>query len=778
MNENTNADDKLRSKDTRWDRIRKRHLNSLSVKTETVKKFFAMDFIGRDQLKALSEDNSKKKVLDPVLVMNLRHEMVRTNVTRRTNITSKEITIQSTKSHNKKVEEHYIENELNKFKSELSRSRRKFESRPKICVNLNNESILESLEKCNKHTIDFYTTVQNALQKTNNQILEEEGSIATNQKAMQVSNEDHMDHLVYEKNVRFEDSVEVINYSPRDEILTEMCSSNTSSDVDSVASDIVDGVFENVRMETEIEMVGRSFEALQKPPSDATSDPTVMSQEIPKSAPLQESQLPSSVELLQVKRLFPPEINLNPQIENLDSNDSATTKSSETESKEQEAIISELFQSKSQNKEKILREYFLKWTHATTISKIEKLNLTNKNDRFKKINAFLDKIRREKQLGPAHKPIPVKPDVKENSIILAKKYQNKIKIQQDIIDLQKIKLERQERLIMELKLNKIIDEHKQSKEEVKQELRTVIKTGEVKNRTKAKCLRIVANLRDEEDEDEFSRLRGKALIMPKFLVNMQERAMERNVKHEQAKQRRLQQEAEREAAKIAAEEAKRLEDEEAKQKRIEALKEKRRLEKLAKLEKERARLRAIENNKKCQEYRRCWLLRNIGMEAFKRLIKRKRRFQKKAENHRRTVLKRKIFQLWITHVRKVWEHKIQLADNFYMKITKRFAFRAWLVYHNGERSKYLVAVDWYELKITEAIFQQWLGLMKLQKLIEATKSIQAVSHYNWSLRWKVLDHWRRLPQVLKIEKETEERRQRWRMKIWELLPDYKPNIDE
>lgn len=132
----------------------------------------------------------------------------------------------------------------------------------------------------------------------------------------------------------------------------------------------------------------------------------------------------------------------------------------------------------------------------------------------------------------------------------------RIKIQQDIIDLQKIKLERQERLIMELKLNKIIDEHKQSKEEVKQELRTVIKTGEVKNRTKAKCLRIVANLRDEENEDEFSRLRGKALIMPKFLVNMQERAMERNVKHEQAKQRRLQQEAEREAQKIAAEEAK------------------------------------------------------------------------------------------------------------------------------------------------------------------------------------------------------------------------------
>lgn len=45
------------------------------------------------------------------------------------------------------------------------------------------------------------------------------------------------------------------------------------------------------------------------------------------------------------------------------------------------------------------------------------------------------------------------------------------------------------------------------------------------------------------------------------------------------------------------------------------------------------------------------------------------------------------------------------------------------------------------------------------------------------LKWKVLDCWQRLPQVLQLERETEERRQRWRMKIWELLPDYTPNRD-
>lgn len=46
------------------------------------------------------------------------------------------------------------------------------------------------------------------------------------------------------------------------------------------------------------------------------------------------------------------------------------------------------------------------------------------------------------------------------------------------------------------------------------------------------------------------------------------------------------------------------------------------------------------------------------------------------------------------------------------------------------------------------------------------------------LKWKVLDCWQRLPQILQLEKETEERRQRWRLKIWELLPDYTPNRDE
>jgi hypothetical protein len=42
------------------------------------------------------------------------------------------------------------------------------------------------------------------------------------------------------------------------------------------------------------------------------------------------------------------------------------------------------------------------------------------------------------------------------------------------------------------------------------------------------------------------------------------------------------------------------------------------------------------------------------------------------------------------------------------------------------------------------------------------------------LKWKLFDAWHRFPALMRIERETDIRRQKWRMKIWDLLPDYKP----
>ena len=128
-----------------------------------------------------------------------------------------------------------------------------------------------------------------------------------------------------------------------------------------------------------------------------------------------------------------------------------------------------------------------------------------------------------------------------------------MKIQQDIIQLQKLKLERQERMITELKLSKITEETNESKATVKQELRNAIKNGCSKLRSKARCIQIVANIKDEET-DAYAQIQGQCV--PKFLVEMEQRALERNNRHRLARERRETLERDKEEQRLAAEEAK------------------------------------------------------------------------------------------------------------------------------------------------------------------------------------------------------------------------------
>lgn len=65
-----------KNKETRWDRIRKKHMNSVNVTTENVKKFFGMNFINEHQLRILNGESKRRFYLNPALVMNIRHEMV------------------------------------------------------------------------------------------------------------------------------------------------------------------------------------------------------------------------------------------------------------------------------------------------------------------------------------------------------------------------------------------------------------------------------------------------------------------------------------------------------------------------------------------------------------------------------------------------------------------------------------------------------------------------------------------------------------------------------
>uniref|UniRef100_A0A034VNW2 Coiled-coil domain-containing protein KIAA1407 n=1 Tax=Bactrocera dorsalis TaxID=27457 RepID=A0A034VNW2_BACDO len=569
-----------------------------------------------------------------------------------------------------------------------------------------------------------------------------------------------------ERCVRFVEAVNIKNFDRENSIC-----SNTSDGIDSVVSDLAEEALFELQMEAEEKLTQESGSNME---SKKAAEPIEVQINFKDTT---SQYVANALEPLLITKLSKPK-----------EVDSAITTSEELEDEsisnhEQNLIIQQLFRPRANTNPTLLRKYFLKWIHFVTIEKIEREDVSSKSDRVHKINMFLDKIRKEKlrltryarqcNTGQAREETQKTPVVSTQT---TKKYQNKIKIQQDIIDLQRLKLERQERIIMELKLNKLSDEAKEAREDLKNELKTIIRHGDPKFKAKAKCLQLIGNLRDEKDENMTS-LQGKALFMPKFLLQMEERALERNIRHEKARQRRLQQEAEKEAQKMAAEEAKRLEDEEAKRLRIEALKEKRRQEKMAKVLKEREHQRALEAKHKADEFYRRLLLRRIGMEGFKRLIIRKRENKRKCEHFRRQIFKRTYFVNWRDYYIKLRNEKQLMADDLYDKIIKRKTLCAWQLYVQQERSKFNVAVDWCDLKRTEITFKLWAQHSARMSAIAGAKMKQATSHHEWHLKWKVLDCWQRLPQILQLERETEERRQRWRMKIWELLPDYTPNRD-
>lgn len=109
-------------------------------------------------------------------------------------------------------------------------------------------------------------------------------------------------------------------------------------------------------------------------------------------------------------------------------------------------------------------------------------------------------------------------------------------------------------MITELKLTKIEEETRDSQAIAKQELRNVIKTGCAKSKTTARCLQVVGNLKDEDEPDEYAKLQARGV--PKFLIEMQARAWERNQRHQEARDRRDHLERVKEEQRLAAEQAK------------------------------------------------------------------------------------------------------------------------------------------------------------------------------------------------------------------------------
>lgn len=174
----------------------------------------------------------------------------------------------------------------------------------------------------------------------------------------------------------------------------------------------------------------------------------------------------------------------------------------------------------------------------------------------------------------------------------------------------------------------------------------------------------------------------------------------------------------------------RLEDEAAKRQRIEELRRKRHEEKQRKIQKEMERMKYIADVERAKQFDRFRVLKWV-FRKFRNLIRWKKRNEKCAMDFWRTSIQRKCLLKWNERVNYVWAERRKRADIHYERRCMATAFKLWHTYYLAEHGKWLVAVDWHDMRISERYFRVWNLVVAQRRMVYEIKEKQAEAHYGW-----------------------------------------------
>lgn len=119
------------------------------------------------------------------------------------------------------------------------------------------------------------------------------------------------------------------------------------------------------------------------------------------------------------------------------------------------------------------------------------------------------------------------------------------------------------------------------------------------------------------------------------------------------------------------------------------------------------------------------------IRKFRNLIDWKKRNQQLAVDFWRTVIQRKFLSKWKSRVDAVWDERKRRAEDHYKHQCVAIAFKLWRVYYLEEHAKWLVAVDWYDMHVSERYFRVWHLVMARRRMEYEIKEKQAEAHYGW-----------------------------------------------
>lgn len=334
------------------------------------------------------------------------------------------------------------------------------------------------------------------------------------------------------------------------------------------------------------------------------------------------------------------------------------------------------------SKMELLKKSVNKW--KTVITKknnnYEKTENQPLNKHNKKIDDFLQNIQKYQAKSKSATNVKLEKTKEEekkpkSSTSLDNKissYQYRFKAQKNIIEMQKEKLQEQVKIIEELKLNKIYQQASDSLKEAQKTKRSL---------SPQKVKQVKKKVNEENDKEENERTNQNPSLYftkaPKIVVQMEERAKEREEKRLIIKERRrLIEEDKKKQMELVLQ--KKMRDEmEERDKQKEKMRVQRERVRQLEIKRQQDKKRYIELNEIAQRHYKIKLMKNNGMDHFKMLIFRIRINMEIAKRFYENNLIINCFKIWKTFTQKEICYKNELADELYNSRILKIALRNW-----------------------------------------------------------------------------------------------------
>ncbi|XP_027030885.2 coiled-coil domain-containing protein 191 isoform X2 [Tachysurus fulvidraco] len=352
------------------------------------------------------------------------------------------------------------------------------------------------------------------------------------------------------------------------------------------------------------------------------------------------------------------------------------------------------------------------------------------------------------------------------------RFEHRHAAQQKTIAEQNRLLKEQQDIISELQERQKLLELKQEAEKVEQltvQLKPSASQSVIKTSHRSKGASNESGTGRPAPKEHDSRLASRHPAVRAMEQRAQQRAERRREVVEMMKRRK-----EEKLAQIKAEEEESLrKEEEEKREAVEKRKEEKRLKKEMEIEKQMRKALEQKLFQKARDHYKRSLLLYRGMTPWRRLVEQSHANAQKAEAHHAQVLQRRCLLFWLHTTSEALAEKRRRADQLYEGILVCRALYGWKMFMYLQSELEVRAEHFYTIRTQRKAFKVLMDHAIQQKLDGWDRETKADEHSARRVLRRCFSAWRRLPEILQEERRREERRDRLRNKVAEILPDFR-----